>query len=40
MKTTPTTHLSRAELFELGILALGLSLAVTAGVIALLSLWS
>jgi len=36
--TTTTTPTSRAEMIELGILGLGLSLAVTAALIAVLSL--
>jgi hypothetical protein len=37
MKRTTTTHsLSRAEMIELGILGLGLSLVLTTGFIALL----
>ena len=40
-KTTTMTHsISRTERIELGILGLGLSLAVTAWFIAVLSLWS
>jgi hypothetical protein len=40
-KTTTMTHsISRMEMIELGILGLGLSLAVTAGFIALLTLVS
>jgi hypothetical protein len=38
MKKKKTTHsISRTEMIELGILGLGLSLAVTAGFVALLS---